>query len=935
MPDVSYNQQCFLIDGKRFVMLGAAIDYARIPPELWADRIDAAVQAGFNTIDTASPWVVHEPKEGKFDFDGWANVRQFIELCHERGMRVVFRPGPFIGGGYDGGGLPGWLLGSPEIAVRVANEPFLERVGRYFRKLIGEVADLQATSGGPIIAVQLEHQWVCSNDLQAQKYLGELLRFLRERGINVPITNANELWQEARETIDTWRGWDDLLSHLRQLRTLRTDTPLIVSAFEPSAMHTWGNGQSKGGDTELLRTPLRTLWHAAEALAAGGHMVVNPFAGGTNFGFLSGQLSGPNGGPVANAPNPDAPLNEAGERGEKYGALKRIITFANTFSHIFAEIDPDHQPVAQDPQVLAQHIESSKRGTAKNNNQRAAAISIVAQRGPRGRVVFVFSDGQTESTSLLLDDGLRMPIHFGEQPVRWYLFDADLGGAGRLEFANICPFALIGRSMIVFFGPAGTGALLSINGSPIEATVPTNAAPLALKHRQLTVVICSDDQIDGTFVKDESVYVGINGFDGDGNPLPRDGVTKAFVVRSEAVVEPVEWNGNTPKSKRAATKKPTIAPDQWMIAPAEEHVTGTFPRFASLSGPESLSQCGAPIGYGWYRIELNASATKKHTIALPAVGDRIHLYLDGKLQRIVGTAVGADPSPFEIRLEKGAHVISALADNLGRYSDGSDIAMQKGIYEHIYALKTLRTNKLKVVDAKPLDPFAVRDYIAHRAKGQLSDTSQAMWAFKHLKKSKILIHAPALTISGTFALNDTPVYYYAGPHGHAPLNLLLDPTSELFKRGGNDLRFAPDLGMAEDLPKTLAGVSIYECVDNLTEKANWSFAKWEPPKSAQFAEPALNGKAKLGLPCWWRAAFALQDPSANLWLDVATLSKGQAYINGNNLGRYFTATATGKAVGPQTKLSIPQPWVKADGPNELLLFDEHGFDARKVKIISE
>ena len=33
----------------------------------------------------------------------------------------------------------------------------------------------------------------------------------------------------------------------------------------------------------------------------------------------------------------------------------------------------------------------------------------------------------------------------------------------------------------------------------------------------------------------------------------------------------------------------------------------------------------------------------------------------------------------------------------------------------------------------------------------------------------------------------------------------------------------------------------------------------------------------------------------------AGLSKGQAFINGENLGRYFTATATGKAVGPQTR----------------------------------
>ena len=63
------------------------------------------------------------------------------------------------------------------------------------------------------------------------------------------------------------------------------------------------------------------------------------------------------------------------------------------------------------------------------------------------------------------------------------------------------------------------------------------------------------------------------------------------------------------------------------------------------------------------------------------------------------------------------------------------------------------------------------------------------------------------------------------------------------------------------------------------------------------------------------------------------MSKGQAYINGHNLGRYFTSTSTGKAVGPQKKLYIPDAWLKEDASNEVLLFDEHGFDPYKTKIV--
>ncbi|MHC4769868.1 MAG: hypothetical protein ACYTEI_14330, partial [Planctomycetota bacterium] len=56
-------------------------------------------------------------------------------------------------------------------------------------------------------------------------------------------------------------------------------------------------------------------------------------------------------------------------------------------------------------------------------------------------------------------------------------------------------------------------------------------------------------------------------------------------------------------------------------------------------------------------------------------------------------------------------------------------------------------------------------------------------------------------------------------------------------------------------------------------------------------------------------------------------------VNGQNLGRYFTATADGRATGPQQRLYVPESWVKLDEENELLLFDEHGFAPHRVRIV--
>ena len=62
-----------------------------------------------------------------------------------------------------------------------------------------------------------------------------------------------------------------------------------------------------------------------------------------------------------------------------------------------------------------------------------------------------------------------------------------------------------------------------------------------------------------------------------------------------------------------------------------------------------------------------------------------------------------------------------------------------------------------------------------------------------------------------------------------------------------------------------------------------------------------------------------------VYVDTTGLSKGHIFINGQNLGRYFTATADGRAVGPQNRLYVPRSWIKPDEHNELLIFDEHGF----------
>lgn len=94
-----------LLGGRRQLLYGGEVQYYRLcrPGERaarrearWAAGLDAALDAGMNCISTYVPWDFHAPRPEVLRFSGEADLPRFLQLCAERGLKVLLKPGPFI-----------------------------------------------------------------------------------------------------------------------------------------------------------------------------------------------------------------------------------------------------------------------------------------------------------------------------------------------------------------------------------------------------------------------------------------------------------------------------------------------------------------------------------------------------------------------------------------------------------------------------------------------------------------------------------------------------------------------------------------------------------------------------------------------------------------------------------------------------------------------
>ncbi|XP_033726489.1 beta-galactosidase-1-like protein 2, partial [Pecten maximus] len=288
---LNFTKRQFYLDGKPFQLLGGSIHYFRIRPEYWTDRLTQLKACGLNTVTVYVPWNLHEEYPGEFHFTDHLNLRRFIKIAQSLGLYVSLRPGPYICGEWEFGGLPGWLLKDSNMAVRSNYPGYTQAVERYFTRLLREVVDLQFSRGGPIIAVQVENEFGTYSDEVA--HLTFLKQLLQKNGIvemfftsdsyvayNMSGLDRAPFYREALPTVnyvDIHQGYGLFLRILR----LSEDFPLMVTEFWSGWFDYWGKGHNTLS-LEVFSNTLRSI------LADGASVNLYMFHGGTNFGFTAG-----------------------------------------------------------------------------------------------------------------------------------------------------------------------------------------------------------------------------------------------------------------------------------------------------------------------------------------------------------------------------------------------------------------------------------------------------------------------------------------------------------------------------------------------------------------------------------------------------------------------------------------------------------------------
>lgn len=168
--------------------------YSRMDPRYWNDALMKMKASGVNIVSTYCLWSLHEEFEGEMSWKEHLNLRHFINLCQKLNLKVHLRLGPYCNAEIRNGGLPDWIVGNKKFEVRTNAPLYLEYARRWYQAIYDQVKGLLYKDGGPIMAVQIENEYVKKGLVVS--HLMALKKMAVDIGFDVPLYSMTH-WMDS------------------------------------------------------------------------------------------------------------------------------------------------------------------------------------------------------------------------------------------------------------------------------------------------------------------------------------------------------------------------------------------------------------------------------------------------------------------------------------------------------------------------------------------------------------------------------------------------------------------------------------------------------------------------------------------------------------------------------------------------------------------
>jgi len=333
----------FLLDGKPFQIRSGEMHPQRIPKACWSHRVAMARAMGLNTIAFYTMWNDFEQSDGSFDFETKRrDIAGFLQVCQDAGMWVLFRPGPYVCGEWDFGGIPSRLLKHPDLKIRtLTDQHFMAAQTEYLKAVAAVAAPFRISEGGPILMTQLENEYG-SYQRKEYEYMQWLKDFWIKQGFGPFYTSDGATEHHLKGVViqGVAVGLDpgETDEHWTIAQKMNPGVPVFSSETYPGWLRHWGEGNWVPTDkSDVMK------WYMENGKSFNLFMT----HGGTNFGFSAGaNHRGPGEyEPDLTSYDYASPINEQGCATEKYHQLREIIA-----SYVSAN-DPLPEPPAAMPSM--------------------------------------------------------------------------------------------------------------------------------------------------------------------------------------------------------------------------------------------------------------------------------------------------------------------------------------------------------------------------------------------------------------------------------------------------------------------------------------------------------------------------------------------------------------------------------------------------------